>query len=166
MEIIAKIDKPYSTKSRIDFVEEYQNKKKLLVKETETALEAWGYTAEEIEEQEQKHIQALSMTRSDFFDGMILAFGLNSIDLRTVIENVLNTLNITEIEKKIALNNYDNALHFYRKHTLFTLLSQAPIPISQDISLNISAKQWDKFFDETDKRNPEAYKELLPLGGI
>ncbi|MBO6180802.1 hypothetical protein J6O86_03855 [bacterium] len=110
---------------------------------------------------EQERINRLSMTRSDFFDGTIKAFGIDGNDLLIIIENILNTLKIDTIEKKIAINNYRNALNFYRNHTLFTLLSNIPIKISEDLTITITDKQWDKFFDETDKKNPEAYKELL-----
>ena len=113
------------------------------------------------EAKEQERISGLSMTRSDFFDGTIKAFGADSEDLLTVIETVLNTLNITELEKKVAINNYKNALNFYRKHTLFTLLSNIPLPIGET-PITITLQQWDKFFDETNKRNPNAYRELLP----
>ena len=34
-----------------------------------------------------------------------------------------------DVEKLIAINNFENAQHFYRKHTLFTLLSGNPISI-------------------------------------
>ena len=111
---------------------------------------------------EHERIQELSMTRSDFFDGTIKAFGLDSDDLLFIIAAVLDNIGISEIEKKVALNNFRNALNFYRKHTLFTILSGRPIPISSTTTILITADQWDKFFDETHKRNPEAYKELLP----
>ena len=68
---------------------------------------------------------------------------------------------ITDTEKKVALNNYDNALNFYRKHTLFTLLSGIDIPISEGKTINISNEQWDKFYDETNNHNPDAYKMLI-----
>ena len=112
------------------------------------------------EQAERERIQALSMTRSDFFDGMIMAFGLGQAELRVVIENILNSINITDVEIKVALNNYDNALNFYRKHTLFTLLSGIDIPITDDYIINITGEQWDKFFDETSKGNPNAYSML------
>jgi len=110
---------------------------------------------------EHERINALSMTRSDFFDGTIKAFGTDSEDLLIVIENILNTLEIDMTEKKIAVNNYRNALNFYRNHILFTLLSNIPIEISKDLTITITEEQWDKFFDKTNKKNPEAYKELL-----
>lgn len=112
-------------------------------------------------QKEHQRIQNLSMTRSDFFDGTIKAFGADSDELFLVIKKILDSLEVGTSEKKIALNNYRNALNFYRKHSLFTLLSNIPIQISQDLTVTITSEQWDNFFDQTDKKNPEAYKELL-----
>ena len=119
MEIKATLQKPYTENQRMDFIVDNNHKLGYEIKESETALEAWGYTEEEKEEQEHERIQALSMTRSDFFDGMIMAFGLDSKELRVIVENVLGQINITPVQIRVALNNYDNALNFYRKHTLF-----------------------------------------------
>ena len=109
-------------------------------------------------------ILELSMTRSDFFDGMIKAFGTDSDDLLTVITGVLSVSQLPEIEKKIAINNYKNALNFYRKHPLFTILSDTPIPLSENLTVTITSAQWDKFFEETNKGNKEAYKYLTNDG--
>lgn len=109
-------------------------------------------TPEQIEEKEHERIQELSMTRSDFFDGFILAFGLGQVELRAIVENILNSINITPVEIKVALNNFDNALNFYRKHTLFTLLNNVEIPISENITLVFTSDIWDKFFNTKDYR--------------
>lgn len=47
MEIKAILNKPYSDKQRADFIVENNHNKGYDIKETETALEAWGLTAEE-----------------------------------------------------------------------------------------------------------------------
>ena len=114
-------------------------------------------------QREHARIQELYMTRSDFFDGTIRAFGMGESELLVCINAVLNALQISEIEKKISINNFENALNFYRKHPLFTLLSGNPIPITPDGSdyIIITSAQWDRFFDETNKRNPDAYKALI-----
>lgn len=148
MEIKDKLLKPYTEQERILFVYKYQYGFDL--KYTDETLEAWGYTPEEIEEQEKARIQELSMTRSDFFDGMIMAFGLDSKELRVIVENVLGQINITPVQIRVALNNYDNALNFYRKHTLFTLINNVQIPISETIYLLFTNDIWDKFFDTKD----------------
>ena len=69
---------------------------------------------------------------------------------------------LSDTDKKVALNNYKNAKDFYRKHALFAILSDREIILTPEVTINISSQQWDKFFDETSKKNPEAYKELLP----
>ena len=116
---------------------------------------------EEQAAREKQRIQTLSMTRSDFFDNTIKAWGANSEDLLPVVKRILGTLEISDIEKKIAINNYENALNFYRKHALFTLLSGVPITIGNK-TIIVTEDQWDSFFDKVDKRDPEAYRELLP----
>ena len=90
------------------------------------------------------------MTRSDFFDGMIMAFGLDSKELRVIVENVLGQINITPVQIRVALNNYDNALNFYRKHTLFTLINNVQIPINETMYLLFTDGIWDGFFDTKD----------------
>ena len=163
MELKARLKKPYTETQRIDFIIEWNHKHGYTIRETGQALEAWGKTPEEEAKEEKRRILELYMTRSDFFDGMIKAFGLDSAELRVIIDTLLHNINITDIEIKIAMNNYDNALNFYRKHTIFTLLSGVEIPIAEGVSIVITSEQWDKFFDETNKRNPDAYKELLPV---
>ena len=125
------------------------------IEETDINYQLYGgeyLTEEEIAQKEYERLQELFMTRSDFFDGMIMAFDLGQTELRTIIENILNSINVTPVQIKMALNNYDNALNFYRKHTLFTLINNVPIPISETVTLIFTNEIWDKFFDTKDYR--------------
>ena len=127
------------------------------IEETEVEYQLYNgeyLTEKEIEVKERERLDALFMTRSDFFDGFILAFNLGQVELRAIVENILNQINITDVEIKVALNNFDNALNFYRKHTLFTLLNGVEIPIGEGIILIFTPSIWDKFFETKD------YKEL------
>ena len=54
MEIKATLNKPYTDKERMDFIVTQNHKLGFEIKETETALEAWGYTEQEKQEQEQE----------------------------------------------------------------------------------------------------------------
>lgn len=54
MEIKAKLNKPYTEKQRMDFIVQQNHKNNYEIKETETTLEAWGYTEEEKQEQERE----------------------------------------------------------------------------------------------------------------
>lgn len=49
MEIKATLNKPYSDKQRLDFIVSENHTKGYEIKETENALEAWGYTEEEVQ---------------------------------------------------------------------------------------------------------------------
>ena len=124
--------------------------------------------AQEQEEQKEKErIQALYMTRSDFFDGFIMAFNLGQSELRTIVEQILNSINITDVEIKVALNNFDNALNFYRKHTLFTLLNAVEIPygkgVDEELVLVFTSDIWDKFFDTKDYHELQKAIKVKPI---
>ena len=54
MEIKSELLKPYTDKQRMDFIIEQNHQNGYEIKETETALEAWGYTDEEKQERERE----------------------------------------------------------------------------------------------------------------
>ena len=86
MEIKAELLKPYTENERMDFIVQYNHNLGYEIKETETALEALGYTEEEIKKQERERLDKLSMTRGDVFEALILAKGLGKAQIRAMIE--------------------------------------------------------------------------------
>ena len=54
MEIKAQLLKPYTEKQLMDFIVQQNHKNNYEIKETETALEAWGLTEQEKQEQERE----------------------------------------------------------------------------------------------------------------
>ena len=66
MEIKATLEKPYTEDERMAFVVEQNHKLGYEIRETETAIEAWGYTDEEKAKEEQDKINHLTMTALDF----------------------------------------------------------------------------------------------------
>ena len=114
------------------------------VEKTGYNLEAWGYTEEEKQKQKREHINLLSVTRGDMFEAIILAFGKTKADIRSMIENVEG---LTDIERALYLNRFDEALDFYRGYPAVDLIGQM---------LGISSEQLDKFFEFKD------YKYLIP----
>lgn len=169
-----KLEQPYTEEERATFIVEYNHNQGLLIEETDKAIYALEPNEimvdgeptinpnyeEEQAQKERERIQELYMTMSDFFDGTIGAWGVDKKDLTPIIEETLALLPLDEITKKIALNNFDNAQNYYRKHTLFTLLSNRTLKLNDTMQVFVTDEHWDKFFDETDKKNPEAYKEL------
>lgn len=162
MKIIATLQKPYTEEERIDFIVQYNHNQGYKINETEEELQALGYTEEEIAEQEKARIQELFMTRSDFFDGTIQAWGVGQDELLVLIQGLLATLPIEDVKKLMAINNFRNALNFYRKHDLFKMLVNIPIQLTETIQVTIQDSHLDKFFDEVAKGNKETAWQYLP----
>jgi hypothetical protein len=72
MEIKATLNKPYTDKERADFIVENNHQKGYEVKETETALEAWGLTVEEQAEKDLADKQAqVRAVREQYFEDYV-----------------------------------------------------------------------------------------------
>lgn len=162
MEIKATLKQPYTEEERIEFIVEYNHNQGYVIEETETELQALGYTEEELAQQEHERIQELFMTRSDFFDGTIDAWSIGEDELLLVIKQVLDLLPFDEKTERKALNNFKNALNFYRKHTLFSLLVGNPIKLTDTIQVTLTDEALDKFFDEVNKGNKDTAWQYLP----
>ena len=69
MELKAKLDKPYTDRQRADFIVNANHNLGLEIRETETALEAWGLTAEEQAEKDlQDKKDKVYAIREDYFE--------------------------------------------------------------------------------------------------
>lgn len=139
MEIKAQLLKPYTEQERMDFIVEQNHRQDYEIRETETALEAWGYTKEEKQEKERKRLDNLSMTRGDVFEALILARGLTKPQIRAMIEQA----ELDTITKALYLNRFDEALSFFRGHPVFDFIGNM---------LNITSTQMDDFFETKDYR--------------
>ena len=144
MEIKATLQKPYTEEERMNFIVEYNHNLGYVIEETEKELQALGYTQEEIEKQDQERITQLNMTRGDFIEGLILALGKDENDIITLIE----TLPITDMEKKVYINRVKNALDFYRGYPVIDVLCGY---------LGLTTEQMTQFFETKD------WKCLLPV---
>ena len=136
MEIKATLNKPYTDKERIAFIVEQNHKNGYEIKETETALEAWGYTEEEKQEQERKRINLLSMTKREMFLGLYQA--------KQITPDMLKA----QITDPQALIEFEYANDYYRGNPLIDIIGG---------QLGFTSEQLDKFFETKD------YHELLPI---
>lgn len=128
----------------IDYYEYEANRDKwILDKEKMEFIEDPAYPERE-KKREEERIANLSMTRGDMFEALILAFGKDKNDIRAIIENLQD---LTEVEKKLYLNRFDEALNFYRSHPAIDLIGSI---------LGVTKERMDRFFETKD------YKDLLP----
>lgn len=148
MEIKAQLLKPYTDEQRTSFIVIQNHRLGFEIRETELAIEAWGYTEEEQEEQEQERIAKLHLTRGDVFRALLLAKGVTRTQLRAIIENLPEETNEQSITKEMALIDFDEALEFYRGVELIDAVG---------IQLGITSKQMTKFFETND------YHELITV---
>lgn len=141
MEIKAKLNKPYTESQYTDFVMEQNRHKRYETRETEEALEAWGYTEEEKQRQELERIANLHLTRGDVFRGLLLAKGITRADIRGIIETMPEGTPQEKFAKEYALIDFDEALEFYRGVALINTLGE---------QLGITSEQMTRFFETKD----------------
>ena len=147
MEIKATLKQPYTEEERMNFIVYYNHQLGYEIRETETALEAWGYTQEELDQQEAERIAKLHLTRGDVFRGLLLAKGVTRVMLRSIIEAMPVETQEQIIAKEMALIDFDEALDYYRGNPLIDTVGE---------QLGITPEQMDKFFETND------YHELIP----
>lgn len=138
----------------------YNESEKYIYQNGEVVLDP-DYEAKQ-QAKEKERIQELYMTRSDFFDGTIQAWGVGQDELLVLIQGLLATLPIENVKKLMAINNFKNALNFYRKHDLFKMLVNIPIQLTETIQVILTDESLDKFFDEVDKGNKATAWQYLP----
>lgn len=106
MEIKATLNKPYSENNRKSFIVQYNHNLGYEIKETETALEAWGYTQEEKEQQEAQRIAQLNRTKRDVFLILLQDKGITPEQIRA------------QIQDESAKIEFDYSERFYRGNPL------------------------------------------------
>jgi len=108
MEIKAILTKPYTEEQKTNFIINYNHRQGLEIRETEVALEAWGYTEEEKQQQERQRKDAMTLTPADIERALYKAKGMDFDDLKELIEAQL-----TGVDTK-ALAIEFRAKDFYR----------------------------------------------------
>jgi hypothetical protein len=99
MEIEATLLKPYTEEQRLNFIVEQNHNNGYEIQETETALEAWGYTEEEKAEQERERIGNLQCTKRVF----ILMLEQLGLDYFEQIEPAINANRQAKLEWELCV---------------------------------------------------------------
>lgn len=143
MEIKATLQKPYDEAQRMEFIVQYNYGMGYVIEETETELQALGYTKEEIALQEAERIAKLYLTGADVERGIYQAKGMDFDDiLAFVMANPPVGLDVKALKIELKAN------HFYRGN---------PYVNAVGALLGFTSEQLDKFFEFND------YTYLLPV---
>lgn len=148
MEIKATLQKPYEENERMDFIVQYNHGMGYAIEETETELQALGYTEEEIAIQERERIAKLYLTGADVERGIYQAKGIDFEDIIEMVETLIfaEAPQVKGIDLK-ALRIELKANHFYRGNPYVGAVGGL---------LGFTIEQLDKFFETND------YTYLLP----
>lgn len=136
MEIKAILKKPYTEIERMSFVVSYNHQLGYEIHETETELQALGYTVEEIDAQERERIAKLSLTKREVFLGLYQAKGVTPDMIKA------------QITDPMALIEFEYANDYFRGNPLIDAVGAV---------LGITPQQLDCFFQTKD------YTCLLPV---
>ena len=129
MEIKATLQKPYTEEERMNFIVEYNHGMGYTIEETETELQALGYTEEEIAMQEKFRIANLKLTKREVFLGLYQAKGVTPDMIKA------------QITDPQALIEFEYANDYYRGNPLIDIVGA---------TLGITPEQLDKFFETND----------------
>lgn len=126
MEIKAELQKPYTENEKTNFIVEENHNKGYEIKETEESLQAWGYTEEEIEQQEKERIKKLKCTKR-VFALMLQELGIDYItQLKPLIES-----------NPQAQLEWDLCVELLRENPMLDIMAS---------QLGVTSEQLDKLF--------------------
>ena len=137
MELKTKLIKPYTEEQKLNFIVEQNHNNGYEIRETETALEAWGYTTEELKQQEKTRIAQLSMTGADVERAIYQAKGIDFEDILTLVKSQENSGQAYNIDLK-ALKIELKANNFYRGNPYINQIGEL---------LGFTTEQLDQFFE-------------------
>lgn len=121
MEIKAEINKPYTEEQRTNFIITNNRNLGYEIRETETSLQAWGYTEEEQAERERENLNMLSLTKREVFLALYRDKGITPEQLKA---------QITDTE---ALIEFEYANDYFRGNPLINLIGQQLGYTEQDL---------------------------------
>lgn len=142
MEIKAILQKPYTKTQKMDFIIEYNHNQGYEINETETELQALGYTEEEKAQKERERLDMLFLTGADVERGIYQAIGKDFEDIVEMVTQLQpEGLDIKALKIELKAN------HFYRGNPYVSAIGGL---------LGFTIGQLDKFFETND------YTVLLP----
>lgn len=128
MEIKASLQKPYTNNQRMDFIVIQNHKLGYEIQETESELQAWGFTEEEIAQEERERLDNLSLTKADVERAIYADKGMDFDDLIEYVKVHAPTIDIKALKIELGANN------FFRKHPYINQLGELLGYTSDDLN--------------------------------
>ena len=145
MEIKAQLKKPYTEEQRLQFIVNFNHNLGYEIEETETHLNAIGYTEQELQQQERDRIDALCLTRSDVERAIYADKGMDFGDLVEYVKTNIPTMDVKALKIELRAGN------FYRKHPYINQLGTVLGYTSDDLDYLFQYKTLPEKTNDTDK---------------
>ncbi|MBQ6908097.1 MAG: hypothetical protein IJQ28_06940 [Clostridia bacterium] len=137
MEIKAELQKPFTVQERTEFIVHQNHQLGYEIRETETALQAWGYTEEEIEQQERERIAQLSLTKREVFLALYNDKGITPEQIKA------------QITDPSALIEFEYATEYFRGNPLIDAVGIMLGYTSEDLDYLFINKEFPNESDES-----------------
>ncbi len=105
METKAILKKPYTENERLNFIVENNHKLGYTIQETEDALQALGFTEEELQAQEREHLNMLSLTAADVERAIYKAKGIDFEDILKLVKDNPD-IDVKALKIELKANNF------------------------------------------------------------
>lgn len=155
MEIKASLQKPYTNNQRMDFIIIQNHKLGYEIQETESELQAWGYTEEEIEQAERERLDNLSLTGSDVERAIYADKGMDFNDLIEYVKVHAPTIDTKALKIELGAND------FFRKHPYINQIGKLLGYTSDDLDYLFENKVLPvkEVINESETNNSETVSE-------
>ena len=129
MEIKATLQKPYNESDRLNFIVVQNHQLGYKIAETQTELQAWGYTEEEKEQQERERLDKLSLTKREVFLALYRDKGITPEQLKA------------QVQDPEALIEFEYATEYYRGNPLINQIGALLGYTSEDLDYLFEHKE-------------------------
>lgn len=137
MEVKAELLKPYTEEERVNFIVQQNHRLGYKIEETEDALQAWGYTKKEIEQQERERIAQLSLTKREVFLALYKDKGTTPEQIKAQIQN------------PEALIEFEYATEYFRGNPLIDTVGKKLGYTSEQLDYLFENKEFPNESDES-----------------
>ena len=107
MEIKAQLNKPYTEEQKTNFIVNNNHRHGYEIRVTSEALEAWGYTEEEKQQQERQRLDSLTLTPSDVERALYYSpLQMDFDDLKALIAERAPQIDLKGLAIEFRANNF------------------------------------------------------------
>lgn len=159
MEIKAQLRSPYTKEQRRDFIVLNNHRNGYNIVETETALEAWGYTEDEQAQQHRQYLDSLTLTPADVERALYKEKQIDFEDLKILIAQAFPQIDIKGLSIEFRAKDFFRGAEANGMR-LFDVVGQLLGYTSEDMDYLFEHKELPEKIEEEQSEEVEVEEEL------